>query len=65
MNTDLAKAKIVSLWSYLVKHRAKIAAGVTAAAFLTLMFRNARQIESFMADHNLTDEYNNWLTGEE
>lgn len=65
MDTNIVTAKVLSLWKYLVKHRAKIAAGMTAAAFLTLMYRNARQLETFMAEHNLTDEYNHWLTGGE
>jgi len=64
MDYDNVKAKVLSLWKFLVKHRAKLAAGMTASAFLILMYRNARQLETFMADHNLTDEYNRWLTGE-
>ena len=54
--------KLESVVKFISKHRALIAAGLTATAFLTLMYRNARQLEGFMKDHDLLDEYNEWLT---
>lgn len=57
-----AMKKLDSLGAFLVKHRAFVASGLTATAFLILMYRNARQLETFMKDHNLLDEYTEWLT---
>lgn len=57
MKKSLASAK-----KFISNHRVLIASGLTAAAFLALMWRNAREIESFMAEHNLLEEYQNWLT---
>lgn len=57
--------KLESLGKFLVKHRGKIICGMTASAFLLLMYRNARQLDEFMKDHNLLEEYHQWLTPEE
>lgn len=54
--------KIANLKAFVVKHRAKLAVGMTVTAFLLLMARNAKQLDVFMAEHNLTAEYNEWLT---
>jgi hypothetical protein len=56
--------KIESLWKYIVLHRGAVIGGLTASAFLLLMYRNARQLETFMKDHGLLDEYHKWLTEE-
>ena len=53
--------KIESVKKFVSNHKVLIASGLTATAFLVLMYRNARQLETFMADHNLLDEYKNWL----
>lgn len=57
--------KLESIVKFLHHHRAKFAVGVTASAFLLLMYRNARELEKFMKDHNLMDEYNKWLLDED
>lgn len=56
--------KIELLRKFLSTHRAVLAAGITATALMALMYKNAREIEKFMKEHELTDEYNKWLTGE-
>jgi hypothetical protein len=55
---------IKSMKAFVDKHRGKLAAGITATAFLLLLHRNAKQLEIFMADHNLLTEYHEWLTSE-
>lgn len=40
-----------------VDHRAKIAAVTTAAAFVALMARNAKTLNAFLDEHDLTDKY--------
>ena len=56
--------KLASLKLFIIKHRAKLAVGMTVTTFLLLMARNARQLETFMAEHNLLEEYHAWLTAE-
>jgi hypothetical protein len=51
-----------SVTKFLKKHRALIAAGMTATAFLLLMYRNARLLEEFLKDNNVWNEYQEWLT---
>lgn len=58
----LMKKTLSSVRGFISNHRALVASGLTATAFLVLMYRNARQLEGFMKEHNLLDEYNNWLT---
>jgi len=54
--------KIQSLWKIVVANRGKIIFGMTASAFLLLMYKNARNLEVFMKDHGLLEEYHQWLT---
>lgn len=61
----LMSEKLEALWNILKNHRGKIAIGLTATAFILLMRRNAKEIESFMAEHGLTEEYHQWLLPEE
>ena len=49
--------KINSVKTHVVTHRAKYAAATTAAAFVTLMHRNAKVLNEFLEEHNLLDEY--------
>ena len=57
------RKSLAAVVKFLNAHRAKIAAGITATVFLTLMARNARELEKFMKEHDLLDEYNAWLIG--
>ena len=49
--------KIEYLKKFIVKHRAKLAAGVTAAAFILLIQRNRKVLDEFLKEHDLYDEY--------
>lgn len=55
------KKSAASVAKFISKHRVLIAIGMTTTAFLLLMRRNAKEIETFMAEHNLSDEYARWL----
>lgn len=54
--------KVESLLKFLYHHRAKLTAVVVTTAFVALMVRNERMRQEFMAEHNLTKEYNEWLS---
>lgn len=56
------KKNLVAVQQFISKHRALIASGLTATAFLVLMAKNARELEKFMSEHNLLEEYKAWLT---
>jgi hypothetical protein len=56
------KKTLASVREFVSNHRALVASGLTATAFLVLMYTNARKLEGFMSDHGLLEEYNNWLT---
>lgn len=51
------KAKIEFLVNAIKKHRVAVAVGLTATAFVLLMLRNAKQLNAFLEEHGLTDEY--------
>lgn len=59
------RKSIVAAQKFISNHRVLLASGLTAAAFLALMWKNAREVESFMDKHGLKDEYLNWLTDSE
>jgi len=56
------KKSLASVKKFISNHPALVASGLTATAFLILMYRNARELEGFMHKYGLTDEYKNWLT---
>ena len=49
--------KIENLKQFVIKHRAKLAVGVTVAAFILLIQRNRRVLDEFLKEHDLYDEY--------
>jgi hypothetical protein len=58
----LMNKKLAAVREFISAHRVLITAGLTATAFLVLMRSNAKQIEGFMEEHGLKDEYLAWLT---
>ena len=51
-----------SIKKFIAAHPVLITAGITVGAFLLLMKRNAGQLDNFLAERGLTEEYNKWLT---
>jgi len=51
------KRKIAFLVKFVQKHKVAIAVGMTATAFVLIIMRNQKQLNAFLAEHNLTDEY--------
>jgi hypothetical protein len=51
------KTRFVRIGNFIYTHRAKLAAGATAAAFIWLMVKNAQQWNEFLREHNLYDTY--------
>ena len=49
--------KIAFLVNFVKKHRVAIAVGVTATAFILLIMRNQSELNKFLEEHGLTDEY--------
>lgn len=49
--------KINSVKTHVVNNRAKYAAATTAVAFLALIHHNAKALNEFLEEHNLTDAY--------
>ena len=50
-------SKIESVKTTVVRHRAKIAVVATAATAVYVMHRNAKVLNEFLEEHNLTDAY--------
>lgn len=49
--------KLALLKKFVADHRVAIAVGMTATAFVLLMMRNAKELNAFLEEHNLTDKY--------
>jgi hypothetical protein len=49
--------KLAFLKKFVSDHKVAIAVGVTSAVFIALMLRNARVLNAFLDEHNLTDVY--------
>lgn len=50
-------AKIAFLKKFVKDHKVAITAGLTASAFLLLMYRNAKVLNAFLEEHGLTEAY--------
>lgn len=59
MNKHIAavKNRVNATAAHVHRNRGKYAAATTAAAFLALMNRNAKELNAFLAEHDLLDEY--------
>lgn len=51
------KAKLAFLKNFIKTHRVAITAGVTATAFILLIMRNQKDLNKFLEEHNLTEEF--------
>jgi hypothetical protein len=51
------KIRFVRIGNFIYTHRAKLAAGATATAFIWLMVWRAREWDAFLRKHNLYDTY--------
>jgi hypothetical protein len=51
-----------SIKRFIAAHPVLITAGITVGVFLLLMKRNAGQLDNFLAERGLTEEYQKWLT---
>lgn len=51
------KFRLASIGNFIYTHRAKLAAGATAAAFIWLMAHRAKEWNEFLHKHNLYDTY--------
>jgi hypothetical protein len=51
------KRKIAFLVNFVQRHKVVIAVGMTATAFVLLIMRNQKQLNEFLKEHNLLDEY--------
>ena len=51
------KNKLTSVKNHVKTNRAKYAAGATATALIALQMRNAKELNEFLAKHDLLDEY--------
>ena len=49
--------KIAFLTSFVRKHRVAISVGVTSTVFVALIMRNQAQLNAFLKEHNLLDEF--------
>lgn len=49
--------KIAFLKKFIKDHRVAIAVGLTATAFILLIMRNQRELNAFLEQHNLLDEF--------
>jgi len=49
--------KISFLVNFVKKHRVAISVGLTATAFILLIMRNQSELNKFLDEHNLTDQY--------
>ena len=51
------KNKIAFLVKFVQKHKVAIAVGMTATAFVLMMMSQTKQLNAFLKEHNLFDEY--------
>lgn len=51
------KKRLAFLVDFVQKHKVAISVGLTAAAFILLIMRNQKQLNSFLEEHNLLDAY--------
>ena len=51
------KKRIAFLVNFVRTHRVAFAVGLTATAFILLIMRNQRELNEFLKEHNLFDEF--------
>lgn len=51
------KKKVAYLVKFVQKHKVAVAVGMTATAFVLLIMRNQKQLNEFLKEHNLFDEF--------
>lgn len=51
------KKKIAYLANFVQKHKVALAVGMTASAFVLLIMRNQKQLNEFLKEHDLLDEF--------
>jgi hypothetical protein len=49
--------KLEFLKKFVSDHRVALSIGVTATAFVLLIMRNQKELNKFLEDHNLLEEY--------
>lgn len=51
------KKKLAFLVNFVQSHKVAFAVGLTATAFILLIMRNQRELNEFLKEHNLLDEF--------
>lgn len=56
------KKSLNSIKKFIAAHPVLITTCITTTVFLVLAKHRANQLDNFMAEHGLTEEYHNWLS---
>lgn len=57
LRSTTMKKKIAFLVNFVQSHKVAFAVGLTATAFILLIMRNQRELNEFLKEHNLLEEF--------